>query len=103
MREFYFPWSTRIPTPLKTLPPEVLQELEELSDEELDQELAEQQKYFDDKERSWLSNYDSNGKLRPGVILSRRDYSTGHFMLRGVEPEDEAAYIVSEKRRLGVL
>ena len=62
-----------------------------------------EQKYFDDKVRAWLAQYDSEGHLKPGVFESAKYIPNMTYEFLSMTDEEQAAFVIEQKKKYGVL
>lgn len=58
---------------------------------------------YDEHWKKWLAQYDDAGHLKPGIFGTRNYIPNRHHSFLSKTEEERAAFIVSEKKRLGVL
>lgn len=74
-----------------------------MSEAEFDEKLRRWQSEHDEEYRKFLGQYDENGRLKPGIFGTREHIRDMSYEFLSMTPEQRAAHIVSEKKRLGVL
>lgn len=77
--------------------------LETTSDEEFEERRKRDQAIFDGEWRHWLAQYDDDGNLRPGVRGTPDFIPNRSIAFLGMSAEERKVYILSEKKRMGML
>ena len=74
-----------------------------MSDAEMAADCERAQREYDEEQKKWLAQYDSEGHLKPGILGTSAFIPNLNMNFLHKTPEQQAAYIVAEKKRLGVL
>lgn len=77
--------------------------LASVSDEEFDVQCARRQAEFDDEWCRWLSQYDDNGEPKPGLRGTCDYIHNRSISFLRMSDDEKRAYILSEKKRMGLL
>ena len=80
-----------------------LREQPRMSDAEMIADCERAQREYDEEQKKWLAQYDSEGRLKPGILGTSAYIHNLNLNFIDMTPEEQAAYIVAEKKRLGVL
>lgn len=77
--------------------------LDAMSDEEFDAQCVRDQAIFDEEWRRWLSQYDDNGDLKPGIFGTCGYIPNRSISFLSMSTDEQRAYVISEKKRMGLL
>ena len=74
-----------------------------MRDDEFAAQCARDQAVFDAEWRRWLSQYDDNGNLKPGLFGTSEYIPNRSISFLCMSSDEQCAYVISEKKRMGML
>lgn len=74
-----------------------------LTEEDCEHAVQESYARSDAELKAWLAQYDDEGRLKPGIFGTRGYIPNRAYEFLSLSEEEKAAFVISQKKRLGLL